>query len=48
MRYELKKIHNWIVIALLGLLVALCLLSMRFNSPTSDEQNHISRGYHFL
>ncbi|UCC75420.1 MAG: glycosyltransferase family 39 protein, partial [Anaerolineales bacterium] len=40
--------HNWIVITLLGLLAVLCLLSMRFNSPTSDEQNHISRGYHYL
>jgi len=48
MRDGLKRIHNWMVIALLGLLVALCLLSMRFNSPTSDEQNHISRGYHYL
>jgi hypothetical protein len=48
MRFELKRIHNWIVIALLGLLAVLCLLSMRFTSPTSDEQNHISRGYHYL
>lgn len=48
MANESKRIHNWIVIVLLGLLVALCLLSMPFNSPTSDEQNHISRGYHYL
>jgi hypothetical protein len=48
MRFELKRIHNWIMIVLLGLLVVLCLLSMRFTSPTSDEQNHISRGYHYL
>jgi hypothetical protein len=40
--------YNGIALLLLGLLVAQCLLSMRFNSPTSDEQNHISRGYHYL
>ena len=43
-----NRIHNWIAVLLLGLLVVLCLMSMRFNSPTSDEQNHISRGYHYL
>jgi len=41
-------VYNWIALALLCLLVALCLSSMRFNAPTSDEQNHISRGYHYL
>ncbi len=45
---EPRRMHNWIMITLLGLLAALCLLSMRFNSPTADEQNHISRGYHYL
>jgi len=45
---EPRRMHNWIVITLLGLLAVLCLLSMRFNSPTADEQNHISRGYHYL
>ncbi len=42
------KAHNWIAVALVALLIALCLLSVRFNSPTADEQNHISRGYHYL
>ena len=43
-----NRLHNGIAVVLLGLLVALCLTSMRFQSPTSDEQNHISRGYHYL
>jgi 4-amino-4-deoxy-L-arabinose transferase-like glycosyltransferase len=43
-----KRIQPWIVAALLGLLVAQCLLGMRFNAPTSDEQNHIARGYYYL
>lgn len=43
-----KRWGNWIAVALLSLLVVLCLASMRFNAPTSDEQNHISRGYHYL
>lgn len=30
------------------MLVLLCVTSMRTVSPTSDEQNHISRGYHYL
>lgn len=42
------RIKNWLVPVLLSLLVVLCLTSMRFNSPTSDEQNHVSRGYHYL
>ncbi len=45
---NLNGVSNWIVVALLGLLVVLCLASMQFNSPTSDEQNHIARGYHYL
>lgn len=43
-----NRAYNWIAMALLCLLVALCCSSMRFNAPTSDEQNHISRGYHYL
>jgi len=43
-----NRVSNWVVAALLGLLVVVCLMSMRFNSPTSDEQNHIARGYHYL
>jgi hypothetical protein len=39
---------KWIAVALVALLIVLSLLSMRFNSPTADEQNHISRGYHYL
>ncbi len=39
---------NWIATALLSLLLVLCLASMRFQTPTADEQNHISRGYHYL
>jgi len=46
--HNANRIGNWIVVVLLGLLVALCLTSMPFNSPTADEQNHISRGYHYL
>ena len=45
---SVDRISNWIVVVLLGLLVVLCLMSMRFNAPTSDEQNHLSRGYHYL
>ncbi len=41
-------LRNGIAVFLLGLLVTLCLMSMRLQSPTSDEQNHISRGYHYL
>ena len=48
MTLQARKAHNWVAAALVVLLVALCLLSMRSNSPTSDEQNHISRGYHYL
>jgi len=43
-----KKIHKLIPVALLAVLVLLCVGSMRSTSPTSDEQNHISRGYHYL
>jgi hypothetical protein len=43
-----NRLRNGTAVFLLGLLVALCLTSMRFQSPTSDEQNHISRGYHYL
>ncbi len=43
-----SRLQQGAVLALLGLLVILCLTSMRFNSPTSDEQNHVSRGYHYL
>jgi hypothetical protein len=39
---------QWIVVALLAVLVAQCVLGMRNNAPTSDEQNHIARGYHYL
>jgi len=45
---QARKAHNWLAALLIAVLVTLCLLSMRFNSPTSDEQNHISRGYHYL
>jgi hypothetical protein len=48
MLFQAGRTHRWIVAILLAVLIALCLLSMRFNSPTSDEQNHISRGYHYL
>ncbi len=44
----LKRAQPWIVAALLGLLVVQCLLAMHFNAPTSDEQNHIARGYYYL
>ena len=43
-----NRTYHAIAVLLLSLLVVLCLLSMRFNSPTSDEQNHVSRGYHYL
>ena len=39
---------KWIAVGLLAALVAQCLLGMRSNAPTSDEQNHIARGYHYL
>jgi len=45
---NLNRIGNWIAIVLLTLLAVFCLTSMQFNSPTSDEQNHIARGYHYL
>ena len=45
---NVDRISNWIVVVLMGLLVVLCLMSMPFNAPTSDEQNHLSRGYHYL
>ena len=48
MTRNLSRNGKWAAIALLGLLMALCLFGLRFNSPTSDEQNHISRGYHYL
>jgi hypothetical protein len=48
MTLQARKAHNWIAALLVALLIALCLLSMRSNSPTADEQNHISRGYHYL
>jgi len=44
----LQRARPWIVATLLGLLIVQCLLGMRSNSPTSDEQNHISRGYYYL
>jgi len=37
-----------VVVFLLSALVFISLAAMRFTSPTSDEQNHISRGYHYL
>ncbi len=43
-----NRLHNGVALLLLGLLIALCLVSMHYQSPTSDEQNHISRGYHYL
>jgi hypothetical protein len=43
-----SRLWDGAVVVLLGLVAVLCLTSMRFNSPTSDEQNHISRGYHYL
>jgi hypothetical protein len=43
-----NRVHTGIAVLLLGLLVLLCLESMRHTAPTSDEQNHISRGYHYL
>jgi len=43
-----RKRTQWAAALLLGLLVWLCISSMQYNSPTSDEQNHISRGYHYL
>ena len=46
--FQARRLHNCIAAMLVALLIALCLLSMRFNSPTADEQNHISRGYHYL
>ena len=43
-----NRITHVIAAGLIALLVILCLVSMRFNAPTSDEQNHVSRGYHYL
>jgi len=37
-----------VALLLLAVLVGLCLTSIPYNSPTSDEQNHVSRGYHYL
>nr|MBC7244120.1 glycosyltransferase family 39 protein [Chloroflexota bacterium] len=44
----LDRVKNWIVFALLGTLVALCLLGIQVNSPTLDEPAHIARGYRYL
>ena len=46
--HRVNRISNWIAVVLLGLLVVLCLTSIPFNAPTADEQNHLSRGYHYL
>jgi hypothetical protein len=40
--------RGFAVLVLLAVLVVQCLLGIRSDSPTSDEQNHISRGYNYL
>ncbi len=46
--------HRWCwtevlgILILLGMLIGQCLWGIQTHSPTSDEQNHISRGYNYL
>jgi hypothetical protein len=43
-----RTVQGGTVLLLIALVIGLCLSGIQANSPTADEQNHVSRGYHYL